>query len=158
MVSIAWILDISGFTFYNEPMPDFHFSYPIEVRFGDLDPLGHVNNANFLTYFEQTRINYLVHLGLFNKGQSFLEVGIILADAHITYLAPVLFGMDVRIHVGVTRLGNKSMTMEYLMIDNANRSQLATASIVLVTYDYHKGETIPIPDLWREKIRAFEHL
>jgi acyl-CoA thioester hydrolase len=139
-------------------MPLFHFQHPIEVRYDDLDPQGHVNNARFLSYFEQARVNYLVHLGLFSKGHSFLEVGIILADAHVTFLTPVLFGMEVRVGVRVTRLGNKSMTMEYRLFEAASNMELATGSTVLVTFDYHTQQTIPIPDIWREKISAFEKI
>jgi acyl-CoA thioester hydrolase len=139
-------------------MPEIHFTYPIEVRYVDLDPQGHVNNAHFLTYFEQARVNYLIHLGLFSKNQSFLEIGIILADAHITFQSPVLFGTDVRVGVCVSRLGNKSMTMEYRMFDAASNQGLASGSTVLVTFDYRSQQTIPIPDAWREKISAFEHL
>ena len=54
------------------------FYHPIEVRYGDLDPQGHVNNARYLTYMEQARIAYVAHLGLW-KGPSFLDIGIILA-------------------------------------------------------------------------------
>lgn len=139
-------------------MADFNFTYPIEVRYADLDPQGHVNNANFLTYFEQARVNYLIALGLFSNKQSFLDVGIILADAHVTFLAPVLFGMDVRISVRVSRLGNKSMSVEYRMFDGATGSQLASGSTVLVTFDYHSQVTIPIPENWRKQISAFEGL
>ena len=139
-------------------MPDYHFSYPIEVRYGDLDPQGHVNNAIFLTYFEQARINYLINLGLFNKIQSFLDVGFILADAQVTFLASVFFGMDVRVEVQVTRLGNKSLSMAYRMLNGDSGPELATAKTVLVTFDYHNNETIRIPELWREKISAFEGL
>jgi acyl-CoA thioester hydrolase len=139
-------------------MPLFHFQHPIEVRYADLDPQGHVNNANFLTYFEQARVSYLVHLGLFSKDQSFLEIGIILADAQVTFLAPVLFGMEVRVGVRVTRLGNKSLTMEYRMFEAVSGAELATGSSVLVTFDYRTRQTIPIPELWREKIAAFEKI
>ena len=134
------------------------FSCPIEVRYGDLDPQGHVNNAKFLTYFEQARINYFVHLGLLNKTQAFLDVGIIVADIQATFLAPVLFGYEVRVGVRVTRLGNKSLTVTYRMVESASGVELATGSSVLVTFDYHKNETVPIPDVWREKISAFEGL
>jgi acyl-CoA thioester hydrolase len=139
-------------------MPDFHFTYPIEVRYVDLDPQGHVNNAHFLTYFEQARVNYLIHLGLFLKDQSFLEIGIMLADAHVIFLAPVLLGMDVQVGVRVARLGNKSMTMEYRMFEVTSRMELATGSTVLVTFNYRNQQTIPIPDVWREKISAFEKI
>ncbi len=73
-------------------MSDFNFYHPIEVRYGDLDPQGHVNNAKHLTYFEQARIAYMIELGLFTKDQSFMEIGVILADVHITYLAPCILG------------------------------------------------------------------
>jgi acyl-CoA thioesterase FadM len=85
-------------------------------------------------------------------------VGIILADAHVTYLSPVLFGMDVRVGVRISRLGNKSMTMEYRMFDAVSGKELATGSTVLVTFDYHSQKTIPIPDMWREKISVFENI
>ena len=139
-------------------MPDFHFSHPIEVRYGDLDPQGHVNNANFLTYLEQARVNYLIKLGLFMGNQSFLEVGIILAEAQITFLSPVLFGMKVDVETQVTRLGNKSMDMAYRMLDRTTSSILATAKTTLVTFDYRSNQTIAIPDEWRAKISAFESL
>ena len=146
------------FTFYNEGMADFHFTHPIEVRYGDLDPQGHVNNANFLTYFEQARVNYFIKLGLFSNKQSFLDMGIIVADAHVTFLAPVLFGMAVYVGVRVSRQGNKSLNMEYRLVDEATGSELATGSTVLVTFDYHKQATTGIPDVWRKQISAFEGL
>jgi len=54
-------------------MSQFNFYHPIEVRYGDLDPQGHVNNAKQVTYFEQARIAYKIHLGLFAIGQSFMD-------------------------------------------------------------------------------------
>lgn len=136
-------------------MPDFHFYHPIEVRYGDLDPQGHVNNARYLTYIEQARVAYIQRLGLWD-GRSFLDVGVILADAHVTFREPVLFGQDVRVWVRVSRLGNKSMTFEY-RLDEANSGQeFAVASTVLVAYDYHNQETIPVPDAWRRAIVELE--
>ncbi len=139
-------------------MTEFRFHHPIEVRYGDLDPQGHVNNASFLTYLEQARIHYLIHLGLFGKEQSFLEVGIILADAHVTFLAPILFGMEVQVGVRVARQGNKSLNLEYKMLDAATHTVLATGATVIVTFDYRQQTTIPIPEEWRKKIAEFEGL
>ena len=139
-------------------MPGFRFSCPIEIRYADLDPQGHVNNANFLTYFEQARVGYLIELGFFSKGQSFLDVGIILADAHVTFLVPVLWGMQLRAGARVARLGNKSISMEYLLSDAGTQTSLATGSTVLVAFDYHLQTSIPVPDVWRSKISEFEGL
>ncbi|MCC6498636.1 MAG: acyl-CoA thioesterase [Anaerolineales bacterium] len=139
-------------------MSDFRFYHPVEVRYGDLDPQGHVNNAKHLTYFEQARIAYLVELGLFTKDQSFMEIGVILADVHITYFEPVYFGQRVKVGVHVSKLGNKSMTWEQNIVDVETGKGLAKGEIVMVTYNYRAEKTIPIPQEWREKIKGFENL
>lgn len=139
-------------------MPEYRFHHPIEVRYGDLDPQGHLNNAKFLTYFEQTRVHYLINLGLFANDQSFMEVGIILAEVKVTFLAPVHFGTDVKVGMRVSRIGNKSILSEYALIDAGTDRELATGSAVLVAFDYRNRQTIPIPDAWREKIAGFEEL
>jgi acyl-CoA thioester hydrolase len=136
---------------------DFRFYHPIEVRYGDLDPQGHVNNARYLTYFEQARIAYITHLGLWD-GNSFLDVGIILADAHITFYAPVLFGQQVRVGVRASRLGVKSLDMGYCLEEARRGEKLASGSSVLVAYDYRGGCTIPIPENWRKTIAVYEGL
>ncbi len=138
-------------------MPEFSFYHPIEVRYGDLDPQGHVNNARFLTYMEQARIEYIRQTGLWDGG-SFADIGIILADAQITFHAPILYGQPVRIGVRVARLGNKSLRMDY-QIENTDSGQaFAEGSSVIVTYDYRTEETIPVPERWRRVIADFEGL
>ena len=86
-------------------MSNFRFYHPIEVRYGDLDPQGHVNNAKHLTYFEQARVAYMIELGLFTRDQSFMTIGVIIADVHITYLEPIYFGQSIKVGVHVLKLG-----------------------------------------------------
>ena len=139
-------------------MSQFRFYHPIEVRYGDLDPQGHVNNAKYLTYFEQARIAYWIDMGFFTTDQSFMEIGVILADVHLTYLAPVYFGQKIKVGVHVARLGNKSMMWEQNVVNVESGKELARAEIVIVAYDYRQEKTIPIPQGWREKIVEFEDL
>ena len=93
-------------------MPNFRFSYPVIVRYSDLDPQGHVNNARYLSYFEQARIVYIQHLGMWD-GKSFLALGFVLANARVDFKAPILMSDDVQVKVRVSRLGEKSLEMEY---------------------------------------------
>ena len=138
-------------------MPDFRFFHPIEVRYGDLDPQGHVNNACYLTYMEQARIAYIQTLGLW-PGGTFLDIGIILAEAQVVFNSPILYGQKVRVGVRVSRLGNKSLTMDYLLEDAENGKRLASGSSVLVTYNYRDARSLPIPEDWRNIIAAFEKM
>ena len=139
-------------------MSDFHFYHPIEVRYGDLDPQGHVNNAKHLTYFEQARVAYMIELGLFTRDQSFMEIGVILADVHITYLEPIYFGQKIKVGVHTARLGNKSMTWEQNIVDAGSGRELSRGDVVIVTYDYRQEKTITIPHKWRERFIEFEGL
>jgi acyl-CoA thioester hydrolase len=139
-------------------MSDYRFYYPIEVRYGDLDPQGHVNNAKHLTYFEQARIHYMIELGLFTRDQSFMQIGVIVADVHITYLEPIYFGQNIKVGVHAAKLGSKSMTWEQNIVDIDTNREAARGEVIIVTYDYKDEKTIPVPREWRERITAFEGL
>ncbi len=130
-------------------VPAAEFVHRERVRFSDLDALGHVNNAVFLTYIESARVAFLFGLG---AATSLEDMSIIVARIEIDFRAPVGFGGEVEIAVHATRFGNKSFDLAYeLRVDG---QVVAEAKSVLVGYDYEKGETVTIPDEWREKLAA----
>jgi len=103
-------------------------------------------------------VGYMIELGLFTKDQSFMKIGVIVADVHLTYLAPVYFGQNIKIGVRTAKIGNKSMTWEQNIVDAETDKELSKGELVIVTYDYETGKTISIPQAWREKIAQFEGL
>jgi len=137
-------------------MSEFRFYYPIDVRYGDLDPQGHLNNAKYLTYFEQARIQYFVELDLFRPGQSFFDIGVIMAEASVTFHAPVEYGDPVKVGVRVSKLGNKSMRVEQGIFHAESGEMLASGYVILVAYDYHARKTVPIPAKMRDNILNYE--
>ena len=139
-------------------MFEIKFFHPIEVRYGDLDPQGHLNNAKYLTYFEQARVAYLIELELFQKGLSFLEIGMIIADIHIVFHAPVLWETPVKVGVGINKLGNKSFVVAQNVVHAETGEVFASGEVIMVAYDYHREQTIRIPDNWRKTIEGFERL
>jgi len=143
---------------YNRRMTDFHFFHPVEVRYGDLDPQGHVNNAKYLTFFEQARGYYLVRLGLFGMDQSFQELGVIIADIHIQYRAPVTWGASIKVGVRTAKIGNRSLTIEQCVMDSSAQKPYANGTVILVAYDYREHKSIAVPGEWRDKISKFEGL
>ncbi|MBI9052163.1 MAG: acyl-CoA thioesterase [Anaerolineaceae bacterium] len=136
-------------------MEKFNYTYPLQVRYGDLDPQWHVNNARFNTYFEQARTAYLMELGLFD-GKSFFDLGLIVADVHISYKNPVALGQQIEIGVRVDKIGSKSMNMSFAVLDVESDAELATSEAIMVGFDYHNSQTIVIPQHWRDKIGAIE--
>ena len=140
---------------YNDFMSSFRFFHPIVVRYGDLDPQGHVNNAAYLTFLEHARVNYIRHLNLWD-GKSFLQIGFILARIELDYKAPILLTDEIEVGVRTSRLGNKSLDMEYLIRKISGDEIFGEGKTVQVAYDYQTGTTIPLKPSWREKIAQFD--
>src|SRR6187549_590836 len=96
-------------------MPEkFKHSMRPEIRFVDVDVFGHVNNAHYLTYFEQARVKYFDDIVGWKYDWS--KKGIILARAEINFVVPVQFRDEVLIRTRCSRLGNKSFDMEYRIV------------------------------------------
>jgi acyl-CoA thioester hydrolase len=136
-------------------MTKFRFQYPITVRYGDLDPQWHVNNSKFLTYIETARLHYLLNLGLFD-GHSFNDLPFIVADVHVKYLEPIMPTDDVLVAMGITRIGNKSLTMEYEVLSADGSRLFATAETIMVAYDYHAKTSVPVSIELRKIICDYE--
>jgi acyl-CoA thioester hydrolase len=138
-------------------MNTFKFYYPVQVRYGDLDPQWHVNNSRYLTFIESARLAYIQQLGLWD-GKSFMELGLIVADVHMTYIEPIQPGQTIKVGVKATRIGNKSLDFEYQIEDADSGNVLATATTIMVAYSYHTLSTIRVTDKWRKAIGEFENL
>jgi acyl-CoA thioester hydrolase len=136
-------------------MQSFNYYHRIQLRYSDIDAQGHVNNAKYVTFIETARLGYITELKLWN-GESFLDLGLIVADTHISYLEPIKLQQCIRIGTKVSRIGNKSMTFAYQIEDETDGRVMAIAETVMVCYDYHTNSTVPVSNDWRKKIALFE--
>jgi acyl-CoA thioester hydrolase len=134
--------------------PGFRFSVPLSVRYADLDAQGHLNHARYFSFMEEARFQYLRAAGLWTDLRNFDAMGQIVAEAACSYKRPVYLGQTVDVAVRVSRLGNKSLDMEYrLAVDG---EEVAAGRTVQVAFDYAAKRSISIPHEWRARIAAFE--
>lgn len=131
----------------------FRFSTTLEVRWRDLDALGHVNNAVYFTYLEQARFHYLRELGIAPSDPA--GIGLILAEASCQFKSPLGLGERVTIYTRVSELRNSSFIFEH-RVEGEDGRLAATARSAQVCYDYQNRRPVPIPDEWREAIIAYE--
>ncbi len=122
----------------------------IQVRYRDCDPLGHVNNAVYLTYFEMGRVEFwrAVVGATASRAEDW---PFILAEATVTYRSPARFDERLRLTIGVESIGTKSWVFAY-RIAGADGREVATGRTVQVAYDYAAAKTIPLPDDIRRKL------
>lgn len=131
----------------------FPVAAPIEVRFRDLDGMGHVNNAVYLTYLEVARAHYWRALG--ESEWPRLRTYVV-ARAEIDYRSPAALGDDLVCHVRVASFGGRSFTMEYLLVERRSGRTIASARTVQAMFDYEAGGSRPLDDTVKEAIRRFE--
>ncbi len=132
----------------------FRYSYPIDVRYGDLDALAHVNNAKYFTYMELARIHYCADILGWDGLTS--ELGVIIAQATCDYKLPLKFADKVTVYLRTSRLGGKSFDLEYAMVRDDNQAVAATGKTVQVAYNYERDESISIPEAWRQRMLDYE--
>jgi acyl-CoA thioester hydrolase len=126
------------------------YSHRLDVRFRDCDPLGHVNNAVYLTYLEQARLHCWRALWGFGEAGSTVP-GVIMARAEIDYRRPAQYGQSLEVRISLAAIGKTSFTYDYELVDDEDR-MVASARTVQVMYDYASARPVPIPDDIREKM------
>ena len=137
-------------------LDNFRHTTDIQVRWGDLDALAHVNNATYLTYLEQARIRYIRRFGFWDGAAD--AIGLIVARVVIDYKLPLVADDRVVVYTRVSRLGTKSFeTEQYVTRQSEGKVEVAAiGTVTLVVFDYSRKQSVPIPDDWRAQIIAYE--
>ncbi|MFF0376441.1 acyl-CoA thioesterase [Actinoplanes missouriensis] len=112
------------------------FVYDVPVRWSDMDAYGHVNNARFLTLYEEARVA-MFFVGARAHGLGSFEEGIVIARHEIDYLRPVDFGDPVRVEMWISALKTASFTVDYELYDDGVLASKARS--VCVPYNLAEG-------------------
>ncbi len=135
----------------------FKHRIPVKVRFSDLDAMGHVNNASYLSYLEEARLAYYNHV--LNIDTNNLEFNAVIARIEIDYLEQIRLGDNVEVYTRTGKIGKKSSDVEHLIVivdKQQNRKIAARALTKLVSYNYRENKTFPVPEKDRIVIEKFE--
>ena len=128
----------------------------IQVRFRDCDVMGHVNNAVYLSYFEQARMHYFQQM--VGEEWDWKKNGIILVKNEVTYLKPILLTDVPEIHVYLKEIGNKSFTLYYKVF--VEKKVVSTGQSKLVCFDFQTQKTVEVnPEMSKglNKLEKVDH-
>jgi len=129
---------------------DFRFRTPVAVRFRDLDSFGHVNTGVYVSYIEEARLDYFSQV----LGVDLSSVGTVVASLSVDYRRPIELDDELVVETRISEIGTTSLTLAHeLRVDGETA---ATASVVLVHYDYEADESVAVPEAWRSTIVDFE--
>jgi len=130
----------------------------IHVRFVDVDLLGHVNNAKYVTYLEEARVVYFRQFPEldFTKPDYVLGNSVILASLKLDYRSPTYLNETLVIGLGATELRRSSFTLEYTVEEEKTKRLVANASTVMVYFDYRAQKSCEIPETLRRRFEEVE--
>jgi acyl-CoA thioester hydrolase len=134
-------------------LAEYRYIQRFRVPFGDVDMLQHVNNAAYVRWAEEIRSSYFGEVLRTEIGGEF---GLIIAKLEIVYERQMRHRDSVAIGCRVSRIGRKSFDISYEIWNEADEVRCAHLHTPMVAFDYTMNSTIVVPDVWRERIAAFE--
>jgi acyl-CoA thioester hydrolase len=135
--------------------PPFKLSARVRVGFSDTDAQGIVYYGRYLPYFDMARVEYLRTLDLLHP-EVLTGYEFVMRACTIEYFAPAVFDDEIDVYVRLARFGRTSATFECAAYRFPDDVLMVTATQTLVLVDLEERRAVPIPEAYRERIRAFE--
>ena len=132
----------------------FKLTLPIQLRFNDVDSLGHVNNTIYFSFYDLGKTTYFDEL---KKTYPYLsDIGAVIVNAQADFLAPVFMDEQIAVQTSVTELGNKSFKMLQQVINTETNEVKCVCRTIMVGFDKKTSTSMPISDEWKKAIAEFE--
>ncbi len=128
------------------------------MRWNDMDALGHVNNAIYITYFETARGLYM--LKACTKWDWHKDMFLI-GNVNVNFQKELLLSCEnVRVHIRTSKIGTKSFILEYIITSDKKGETVihATGTTTQVMFDMKTRKTIEVPNWVREALTEFDNL
>jgi acyl-CoA thioester hydrolase len=135
----------------------YRFYSPSKVRFSETDANGHMSHLTTVIYMEQARTDFMTGLGLFGREQLEAEgKTFVLAGQTVTYRSQAYFNDPIDTYLRVSRIGNSSLDMEYVLVNRQTSAVVSTGTSTMVYFDVRQQRSTPLPADLGERIAKFE--
>lgn len=132
----------------------FKCSTPVQLRYNDIDTLGHVNNSIYFNLFDLAKTDYFDRV--MGKKQDYRNVTVMIAHIECDYMAQTRLYEPVAVETQTTRLGDKSFTLVHQLVNTETHEIKCRCSQVMVHFDRTTGRTASLPQSWRDALERFE--
>lgn len=135
---------------------EFKHTYPIQLRFSDVDALGHVNNSVYFSLYDLAKTAYMQAIRPSEEALDYRHTSMVVANLNANFFAPVYFSDRLAIQTAAVHLGNKSFVLLQRAICEDTGEVKCECRTVMVAFDVDSQQAIPIPAEWKEAICRFE--
>lgn len=133
------------------PTPEiFTHSLPIQIRFSDVDVIGHVNNIVFLQYYDTGKAAFMTEL--LGRSISWYEVDVVVANIDCAFIAPIFFNEKIEVLTACNYIHDKSFKLLQMLRNSDTREVKSVCETVMVSFDPDTQKVAPLKDEWRTKL------
>ncbi len=138
----------------DKQFPTFHHSYPLQLRFNDIDSLGHVNNSVYFTFYDLGKSRYFETV----KKQSidWRKADVVIANVNADFLSPIYSYEQIAVETCCIEIGNRSFKLMQRIVNTTTGEVKGICRTIMVGFDVEAGVSAPISDEWKNAIRQFE--
>jgi len=136
------------------PYP-FRCQTPVQLRFNDIDALGHVNNAVYFELMDLAKTDYFSRLGV-QQEVDWRKPPIIIANVNCSFVVQTHRDEPIVVLTQCLKIGNKSLTLLQDVVNSDTGEVKCTCATVMVNLDIATGKPSPLPQVWRDAIVAWE--
>jgi acyl-CoA thioester hydrolase len=133
----------------------FRFFTPSPTRWGDCDRFGHINNVQFVRYYESGRLDYFKRVLNLDSAPD-AQNSLIIADLYVTFLRQINHPCALEVGTRISRLGNSSFDFDAAIFAPGDDAPLSTANATCVWFNFRGNHSTPIPAAERNIIKQFE--
>jgi len=133
---------------------EFKHKKKIQIRFGDIDLMGHANNGVQLSYLDLARIEYFEKV--YGQVINWNETALIVAHLDIDYLSPIMLNDKIEVHTKIYKIGTKSVSLHQNIVDSKTGETKTKTSQVMVAFSSRIGESVKVPEALKIRICEFE--
>ncbi len=131
------------------PISEFYHSVDLQLRFNDIDILGHLNNTVYFSFFDTGKAYFFEWI----MGRvDWKRVECVLANVDCAYVAPVYFGEEIEVYTRCLHIGEKSFTLQQVIVEKKTRQLKAAANAVMVSIDADTKKSVPLAAHWRKAL------
>jgi acyl-CoA thioester hydrolase len=127
----------------------------VQIRFNDIDLMGHVYNAKYQEFFDLARLAYFDEV--LGEKVILYGTGLVIASVKVDYLQPTFLDDEIHVITKISKLGDKSLEMNQTVFKQNAEESVATCTSIMVCYDMQKRNSEFIPKDWKEKIKTYEN-
>jgi len=133
---------------------NFNHTLPIQIRFNDIDAVGHINNNEYFSYFDLGKSVYFDNLKA--STVSWTDGFIVIARIETDFYSPIYYKESIVVDTKILKIGTKSVTM-LQQIRNVKTNEIkCRCKSIIVAYDAVLQTSMDIPDVWKKAIAGYE--